>query len=76
VLLLGLSVLTARAGATVPGFPGEPQPPTIVYQGTCHTAAPLTCALETVKRGASATITILAKAKQTGQRPPPPPVTG
>lgn len=31
VLLLGVSLLTAPAGATVPGHPGEPQPPTIVY---------------------------------------------
>jgi uncharacterized repeat protein (TIGR01451 family) len=36
-------------------------------QGSCHTAAPLTCALGTLGRGASATITILARAKQTGQ---------
>jgi uncharacterized repeat protein (TIGR01451 family) len=36
-------------------------------QGTCHTSQPLTCSLGTIKQGASATITIIAKAKQTGQ---------
>jgi uncharacterized repeat protein (TIGR01451 family) len=36
-------------------------------QGTCHTSQPLTCALGTIKRGASATITIIAKAQQAGQ---------
>jgi uncharacterized repeat protein (TIGR01451 family) len=47
VLLLGLSALTARAGATVPGHPGEPQSPTIVYSenfenGVGRTPVPLT----------------------------------
>jgi uncharacterized repeat protein (TIGR01451 family) len=36
-------------------------------QGTCHTGQPLTCSLQTIKQNASATITIIAKAKQTGQ---------
>jgi uncharacterized repeat protein (TIGR01451 family) len=36
-------------------------------QGTCHIGQPLTCALGTIKRDASATITIIAKAKQAGQ---------
>jgi uncharacterized repeat protein (TIGR01451 family) len=36
-------------------------------QGTCHTSQPVTCALGTIKRDATATITITAKAKQTGQ---------
>jgi uncharacterized repeat protein (TIGR01451 family) len=36
-------------------------------QGACNTGQPLTCALGTIKRGASATITIIAKAKQAGQ---------
>jgi uncharacterized repeat protein (TIGR01451 family) len=36
-------------------------------QGTCHTSQPPTCALGTIKRGASATVTITAKAKQAGQ---------
>jgi uncharacterized repeat protein (TIGR01451 family) len=31
MLLLGLGVLAPGAGATVPGHPGEPQPPTVVY---------------------------------------------
>ncbi|HTA13654.1 MAG TPA: DUF11 domain-containing protein, partial [Solirubrobacteraceae bacterium] len=36
-------------------------------QGTCHTSQPLTCSLGTIKRGESATITIIAKAKQAGE---------
>jgi uncharacterized repeat protein (TIGR01451 family) len=36
-------------------------------QGTCHIGQPLTCALGPIKRDASATITIIAKAKQAGQ---------
>jgi uncharacterized repeat protein (TIGR01451 family) len=47
VLLLGLGVLAAAAGATVPGHPGEPQSPTIVYSenfenGVGRTPVPLT----------------------------------
>jgi uncharacterized repeat protein (TIGR01451 family) len=36
-------------------------------QGTCHASQPLTCSLGTLERDASATITITAKARQTGQ---------
>jgi uncharacterized repeat protein (TIGR01451 family) len=46
-LLLGLGVLAARAGATVPGHPGEPQSPTVVFSenfenGVGRTPVPLT----------------------------------
>ena len=45
--LLGLGVLAAGAGATVPGHPGEPQPPTVVFSenfenGVGRTPVPLT----------------------------------
>ncbi len=36
-------------------------------QGTCHVAQPLSCALGTVRRNASATITIVARARRSGR---------